>query len=66
LMEASGAESWARIHPNQVIRRVGLGNYKTYDQVWEHLQVQKGELLLENQTAPKFLQTAWNDCNKSS
>jgi hypothetical protein len=64
-MEATGAESWATIHPNQVIRRVGTGNYKSYDQVWEHLQVQKGELLLsENQTTPQFLQTVWNDCNK--
>jgi hypothetical protein len=64
LMEATGVESWATIHPNSVIRRVGMGNYKSYNQVWEHLQVQQGELLSNNQSAPQFLQTVWNNCNK--
>ncbi|KAG7364652.1 glutamate synthase [Nitzschia inconspicua] len=64
LMEATGVESWATIHPKQVIRRVGLGNYKSYDQVWEHLQVGKGELLSNSQSTPQFLQTVWNECNR--
>lgn len=44
-MEASGINSWAEIRPHHVGVRVGFGQVKTYDEVFEHLKVSKGELL---------------------
>jgi hypothetical protein len=45
LMEATSMESWAKIQPRHVTRRVGLGVSKPYLEIWDHLQVEKGDLL---------------------
>ena len=45
LMEATSIESWAKIQPRHVTRRVGLGVSKHYVEIWDHLQVEKGDLL---------------------
>ena len=44
-MEATSIESWAKIQPRHVTRRVGLGVSKHYVEIWDHLQVEKGDLL---------------------
>lgn len=46
LMEASGVNSWAEVGPRLIGMRVGLGQSKTYYDVFEHLKVSKGELLV--------------------
>ena len=44
-MEATGIESWKKIQPMHVTRRVALGKSKSYEEIWEHLKVPKGGLL---------------------
>lgn len=59
LMEATGTESWATIKPGHVTRRVGLGDSRPYDEIFEHLQVKQGELL--EGKGPEKLLRLWND-----
>ena len=59
LMEATGMESWATIHPRHVTRRVGLGVCKPYLEIWDHLQVEKGELL--QRQGPESLLQLWEN-----
>jgi len=57
LMEATGIESWKTIQPYHVTRRVGLGKSKPYQEIWDHLQVEKGDLL--KQKGPESLLRVW-------
>lgn len=45
IIEASGINSWSEIRPHHVGIRVAMGKVKTYDEVFDHLKVSKGELL---------------------
>ncbi|KAL7496338.1 hypothetical protein ACHAWT_004489 [Skeletonema menzelii] len=45
IMEASGINSWGEIRPHHVGIRVSQGQVKTYEEVFEHMKVSKGELL---------------------
>lgn len=45
IMEASGINSWSEIRPHHVGIRVSQGQVKTYEEVFEHMKVSKGELL---------------------
>ena len=45
IMEASGINSWGEIRPHHVGIRVGQGQVKNYEEVFEHMKVSKGELL---------------------
>ena len=45
IMEASGIKSWAELRPHHVGIRVSQGQVKTYDEIFEHMKVSKGELL---------------------
>lgn len=58
LMGATGIESWSTVQPKHVTRRVGPGKCKTYNHIFQHLQVKKGELL-EGTGPPELLET-WN------
>jgi hypothetical protein len=58
LMEATGVESWATIQPHHVVRRVGPGTTKSYNEIWEHLNIEKGDLLI--QKGPCSLLRLWN------
>mmetsp|Transcript_28213 Transcript_28213/g.76465 ORF Transcript_28213/g.76465 Transcript_28213/m.76465 type:complete len:382 (+) Transcript_28213:969-2114(+) len=59
LLEATGIESWKTIQPMHVNRRVSLGKSKPYQEIWEHLQVKKGDLLVGK--GPKSLLQLWNE-----
>ncbi|KAL3799830.1 hypothetical protein ACHAWO_009951 [Cyclotella atomus] len=59
LIQATGQTSWATIQPHHVLRRVGLGVSKPYDEIYIHLQVKQGELL-EGQ-GPEPLLRVWNN-----
>jgi hypothetical protein len=61
IMEASGISSWAEIRPRHVGIRVGLGQVKTYDEVFEHMKVSKGELL--EGKGPQILLDLYNNKN---
>jgi len=58
LMEATGIQSWANISPAHVTRRVGPGVCKPYCEIWNHLQVKKGDLL--KLKGPDSLLRVWN------
>ena len=57
LMEATGMESWKTIQPCHVTRRVGHGKSKPYQEIWDHLQVEKGDLL--KLKGPESLLRVW-------
>lgn len=59
LMEATSMESWAKIQPRHVTRRVGLGVSKPYLEIWDHLQVEKGDLL--ELKGPESLLRIWKN-----
>jgi hypothetical protein len=61
IMEASGINSWAEIRPHHVGIRVALGQVKTYDEVFEHMKVSKGELL--EGKGPQILLDLYNNKN---
>jgi hypothetical protein len=62
LMQASGRTSWATIQPHHVLRRVGLGISKPYDEIFDYLQVKQGELL--DGKGPESLLRVWNNHTK--
>ena len=59
LMEATGLNSWATIQPKHVTRRVGPGDSRPFNEIFDHLQVKQGELLEGN--GPDKLQRLWNE-----
>ncbi|KAL7478879.1 hypothetical protein ACHAW6_004627 [Cyclotella cf. meneghiniana] len=59
LMEATGRTSWATIQPHHVLRRVGLGVSKPYEEIFDHLQVKQGELLEDK--GPRSLLRVWHN-----
>ena len=58
-MEASGINFWGEIRPHHVGIRVGMGQVKTYEEVFEHMKVSKGELLEGN--GPQILLDLYNN-----
>jgi len=58
VMEAAGVASWADIHPELLVKRIGQGKSRSYAEIFEHLQVKKGELL--KGTGPQRLLEAWD------
>eukprot|EP00584_Thalassiosira_punctigera_P001412 CAMPEP_0172530158 /NCGR_PEP_ID=MMETSP1067-20121228/3982_1 /TAXON_ID=265564 ORGANISM="Thalassiosira punctigera, Strain Tpunct2005C2" /NCGR_SAMPLE_ID=MMETSP1067 /ASSEMBLY_ACC=CAM_ASM_000444 /LENGTH=624 /DNA_ID=CAMNT_0013314311 /DNA_START=175 /DNA_END=2049 /DNA_ORIENTATION=+ len=58
VMEAAGVNSWSEIHPYMVVKRVGAGQSKDYREIYQHLQVKKGELL--EGKGPRRLLEAWD------
>ena len=58
VMEATGVDSWSQVRPFHVCKRVGMGQSRTLDEVYEHLQIKKGELL-ENK-GPQRLLNCWD------
>ncbi len=58
IMEATGVTSWGNVQPHHVCRRIGLGQSKTLEEVFVHLQVRKGDLLTGN--GPERLQRCWD------
>jgi hypothetical protein len=62
LIQATGQTSWATIQPHHVLRRVGLGVSKPYDEIYVHLQVKQGELL--EGKGPESLLRIWNNHSK--
>lgn len=58
LMEATGCESWADITPEHVTKRIAQGTTKSYRHVWDHLAIEKGDLL--EGKGPENMLRAWN------
>ncbi|KAL9187423.1 hypothetical protein ACHAXT_001526 [Thalassiosira profunda] len=58
IMEATGVTSWGNVQPHHVCRRIGLGQSKTLEEVFVHLQVKKGDLLAGS--GPERLQRCWD------
>lgn len=62
IMEATGAGSWVGVRPHHVCRRVGLGQQRTLYGLFEHLQVEKGDLLVGK--GPERLLRCWDSAQK--
>lgn len=62
LIQATGQASWATIQPHHVLRRVGMGISKPYDEIYDSLQVKQGELLRGK--GPESLLRVWNNHDK--
>lgn len=45
IMEATGVNAWSDVQPKHVCYRVGVGQTKTLQDIFHHLNVSKGELL---------------------
>lgn len=58
VMEAAGVKGWSEIQPHLLVRRTAIGTSRDYGEIFEHLQVKKGELL--EGTGPKRLVEAWD------
>ena len=58
IMEATGVDSWSGVRPHHVCRRIGLGQSRTLDEIFLHLQVEQGALL--EGVGPDRLQACWN------
>ena len=59
LMEATGVPSWAHIKPHHVVRRVDtVGHCRHYGELYEHLMVEKGQLL--EGKGPTRLLNSWD------
>ena len=59
VMEAAGVKSWTEVHPALMVKRIGEGKSRDYREIFEHLQVKKGELLVKG-CGPKRLVEAWD------
>jgi len=58
IMGATGVESWSHVRPHHVCRRIGLGQSRTLEEIFEHLNVGKGELL--DGSGPARLVKCWD------
>lgn len=58
LMQATGVDSWEHVRPHHVTRRVGQGDARSMDEIYDHLKVRQGDLL--EWKGPRQLLRTWH------